>query len=224
MAAVSVSRAWRDPAGLLESLQVRWWEAASYALLMAAAATMRLWDLGSRAMHHDESLHAFFSWLLYQGDGYVHSPMMHGPFQFEANAAIFLALGDSDFTSRLLYAAAGTLLVGMPLLLRPRMGRLGALAAALLLAVSPTLLYFSRFARNDIIMAVWTLGLVVAMWRYLDEGKDRYLYAASALLALMFATKESSYLVTGTLGLYLFMVVAAENWGRIARRMDCPTV
>ena len=215
------SDAGRGIVGLLERVDLRWWEAASYAALMAAAAAMRLWDLGSRAMHHDESLHAFFSWLLYQGDGYVHSPMMHGPFQFEANAGIFLALGDSDFTSRLLYAVAGTLLVAMPLLLRPRLGRLGAVATALLLAASPTLLYYSRFARNDILMAVWTLGTVVAMWRYLDEGKERYLYAASALLALMFATKESSYLVTATLGLYLFLVVVAENWGRVVRRMDC---
>ena len=206
-------------AKLLDRAQLRWWEAASYVVLMAAAAAMRLWDLGSRAMHHDESLHAFFSWMLSVGDGYRHSPMMHGPFQFEANAGIFLALGDSDFTSRLLYAVAGTALVGMPLLLRPRLGRVGAVVAAVLLTASPTLLYFSRFARNDIIMAVWTLGTVIAMWRYLDEGKDRYLYIASALLAFMFATKETSFLIIATLGLFLFLTVVADNWGRVGRRM-----
>ena len=40
----------------------------------------------------------------------------------------------------------------------------------MLLAFSPAMLYYSRFARNDILMAVWALGIVIAMWRYLDEG------------------------------------------------------
>ena len=43
------------------------------------------------------------------GRGFVHNPMMHGPFQFEANAAIFFAFGDSDYTSRLLYAVLARL-------------------------------------------------------------------------------------------------------------------
>ena len=54
-------------------------ELAAYAGLLVVAGVMRLWDLGSRAMHHDESLHAFYSWTLYKGDGYQHNPMMHGP-------------------------------------------------------------------------------------------------------------------------------------------------
>ena len=198
---------------------LRWWELAGYGSLLLAAAAMRLWDLGSRAMHHDESLHAFYSWLLSEGSGYQHSPMMHGPFQFEANAGIFVAFGDSDFTARLLYAVAGTLLIGMPLLFRSRLSRGGALLIAGLLASSPTLLYFSRFARNDIIMAVWTLGLVISMWRYIDEGKNRYLYVSSALLALMFATKETSFISTSILGLFLVLTVIPANWRRIRSRI-----
>ena len=102
-----------------------WWELAAYAVLMLTAGGMRLWDLGSRALHHDESLHSFYSWQLAEGRGYDHFPMTHGPFQFEATAAVFFVLGDSDFTSRLLYAVLGTVLVGMPFLLRTRLGRWG---------------------------------------------------------------------------------------------------
>ena len=207
-----VVEAWRRATGWWRTWErtgerVAAWEMASYGGLLITALAMRLWDLGSRAMHHDESLHAFYSWLLSEGSGYQHSPMMHGPFQFEANAGLFLAFGDSDFTARLLYAVAGTILVGMPLLFRFRLGRGGALLVAGLLASSPTLLYFSRFARNDIIMAVWTLGLVISMWRYIDEGKNRYLYVSSALLALMFATKETSFIATSVLGLFLALTV-----------------
>ena len=202
-----------------EGTQLRWWELAGYANLLLAAALMRLWDLGSRAIHHDESLHALYSWNLSEGIGYKHDPMMHGPFQFEATSAIFFVFGDSDFTARVLYALAGTALVGLPFLFRTRLGRLGALLVATLLAFSPALLYFSRFARNDILVAVWTLGLVICMWRYIDEGRNRYLYAGSALLTLAFATKETAYIVTATLGLYLVMVIVSRNWTSVRGRI-----
>ena len=186
---------------------------------MAAAAAMRLWDLGARAMHHDESLHTYYSWRLAEGQGYEHLPMTHGPFQFEASAAIFYVLGDSDFTGRLLYALAGTLLVGMPFFLRSRLGRLGSLIVSGLLVFSPAMLYFSRFARNDILMAVWTLGLVITMWRYLDEGKNRYLYLASGLLALAFATKETAYIITVILGAFLALLVFVDASGHVRPRL-----
>ena len=197
-------------------VEVAWWELAVYGGLLALAAVMRLWDLGSRAIHHDESLHAFYAWNLYSGNGFQHNPMMHGPFQMEATAAAFYLFGDSDYTARLLYALAGTALVALPFFFRARLGRLGALLVSVMLAFSPAMLYFSRFARNDILMAVWTFGLVISMWRYLDEGKSRYLYIGSALLALAFATKETAYMVTATLGLYLAVVVVARNWAGIS--------
>ncbi len=194
-----------------DALSIRWWEAAGYGSLLIVGLAMRLWDLGSRPLHHDESLHALYSWNLFTGVGYQHNPMMHGPFQFEANAILFLIFGDSDFSARLLYAVAGTLLIAMPLLLRSRLGRLGALCVSLLLAASPSILYFSRFARNDILMAVWTFGLVICMWRYFDEGRNRYLYIAAALMALAFASKESTYLVIGMLGLWSLLMAARPS-------------
>ena len=193
------------------------WFAVAHVGLIVVAAVMRVWDLGARAMHHDESLHAYYSYNLFSGVGYEHHPMMHGPFQMEATAAIFFALGDSDFTARLLYALAGAALVGMPFLFRRRLGGLGAVFVSAMLAFSPAMLYFSRFARNDILMAVWTLGLVICMWGYMDQGKNRYLYIGAALLALAFATKETAYIVTVTLGLFLALLVAARNWPAIRR-------
>ena len=190
-------------------------ELIAYPVLVLAALVARLWDLGSRAMHHDESLHALYSYNLAVGDGYRHDPMMHGPFQMEATAGIFLLLGDSDFTARLLYALAGTVLVALPFFLRHRLGRTGALLAATMLAASPAMFYFSRFARNDILMAVWTLALVIAMWRFLDEGKARYLFWVSGLLALAFATKESAYVITTILGSYLLVEILSANWTSI---------
>ena len=207
---------------------VRWWEAAGYAALVVVGLAMRLWDLGARAMHHDESLHALYSWKLATGDGYSHNPMMHGPLQFEVNAALFFALGDSEMTARLLYAFMGTALILMPLLFRSKLGRLGALFAAILLTVSPAMLYYSRFARNDILMAVWTFGLVICMWRYFDEGRHRYLYISAVLLAFMFATKESAYMVVGMMGLWCFLMAMqpklSQAWSSIETQGVSPPV
>src|SRR5487761_250025 len=38
--------------------------------LVAIAFVMRIWDVGKRAMHHDESMHAFYGWTLFKGGGY----------------------------------------------------------------------------------------------------------------------------------------------------------
>lgn len=206
---------WQSRGGMITGVAM--WEILTYGLLLTTALGMRLWDLGSRAMHHDESLHALYSFNLSIGDGYTHNPMMHGPFQMEATAGIFFLLGDSEFTARLLYALAGTALVAMPLLLRSRLGTLGTLFTSVMLAFSPAMLYFSRFARNDIIMAVWIFGLIIMMWRYIDEGKSRYLYVGVAILALAFATKESAYVLTTILGSYLLLEMVIQNWPAIRK-------
>jgi len=187
------------------------WEFTAYASLFAVALLMRLYDLGSRAVHHDESLHGLFSHNFANGDGYVHNPLMHGPFLFHSTAASFFLFGSSDFTLRLVEALFGSILIFVPLLLRPRLGNVGALLVAGMLAFSPTLLYFSRFARNDIFMAVWTLALVGVVWRYMDEKQTKWLYAAAVLMALGFATKESQFIVVALIGLGLL----ALSWKEI---------
>ncbi|MBF8266763.1 MAG: 2 protein [Dehalococcoidia bacterium] len=187
------------------------WESAAYGLLILVALVMRLWDLGSRAMGYDESLHTYYSFRLAEGLGFQHTPMMHGPFQFHGMAFLMFLFGDSESSARLLVALFGTALVGLPYFLRDRLGRIGALATAVMLAFSPMMLYYSRYARDDIIMAVWALALVVLIWRYLDEGKPRYLYLSALVLALAFATMESTFLVVAVLGSYL-VIVAAPDW------------
>ncbi len=209
-----------------EDLIPVFWEKLGYAALFFIALAMRLWDLGARAVHHDESLHGFFAWQIFNGTGHEHNPLLHGMFLFHSVAGSFWIFGDSDYTMRLPMALFGSALVLMPLLLRSRLGQVGALAAAVMLAFSPAMLYFSRFARNDIFMAVFVFGLFVMIWRYLDERKNRYLYLAAAFLALGFTTKETAYISS-----LIFMVgllylahrkVGQWLWGRSTLRQFDP--
>ncbi len=200
-----------EPGGGLLSLPGFRWEIAAYALLIVVTAAMRFWDLGGRAIGYDESLHLYYSYRLAEGFGFQHNPLSHGPFLYHATGAAFFLFGDSEYTGRLMNAIFGTALVVLPYFLRSRLGRAGALATAVLLAFSPMMLFYSRYSRNDIFMAVWTLGLIVLLWRYMDEGKPRYLYLSALLLALAFATKETTFFVVGILGIYL-LVTAAGDW------------
>lgn len=198
------------------------WLEAGFLAVVIVALVMRVWELGGRTMHYDEAIHLHFAWRLSEsaggvlgwpwvfGTNYIHSPWMHGPFQIEFTAMVFRIFGDTDVTARMGYVLFGTALVAVPYFFRDHLGRAGAILAAVMLALSPTLLYFSRFGRNDIIMAFFAASLLVVMWRYVNEGHRRYLYIASAILALMFATKETAYLVVAVFGLLLLVLSVGD--------------
>jgi predicted membrane-bound mannosyltransferase len=57
------------------------------------------------------------------------------------------------------------------------------LIAAVLLTVSPTLVYYSRFDRDELFVRL-TLAIVICIWRYIDEQKERYILLTAAAMAL----------------------------------------
>ncbi|HYO30196.1 MAG TPA: flippase activity-associated protein Agl23, partial [Thermomicrobiales bacterium] len=189
-------------------------ESGLYLLFIALAALTRFWDLGSRALHHDESLHAYFSWLFATGQGYTHDPLMHGPFLFHANALVYLLFGATDASSRFMPALCGTILVGLPWFLRGRrhLGRWGALAASFALLVSPALLYQGRYIRHDTFTVVGSLLLLIAIVRYVERPERRWLVVASAALGLLITNHE---IVFGIAAIFVGALGLALLWGRL---------
>jgi uncharacterized protein (TIGR03663 family) len=183
-------------------------ELAAYAVLVAVALGLRLLDLGDRPFHHDESQDAYFSWTFFTDGGYEYNPLLHGPLRFYLTAAMYGLFGDSDFTARLAPALTGTLMVPLPYLLRGQIGRVGAFAAAALLAFGPSYLYYSRFAREDIYFAAISLALLVVTFRFLDSPRRHQPALIGALLALSFATKETTF-ITGFVAFTFFVGVLA---------------
>jgi predicted membrane-bound mannosyltransferase len=188
---------------------------AFIAIVLVALIT-RMWDLGGRTLHYDEILHAYYSWLFATGSDYNHTPLTHGPFLFHGAAAMMSIFGSSDVTIRMLPALFGTALVALPYLLRRQMGVPGALATSVFLTISPSILYFGRFIRNDIFMAVWALGLFVIMWHYIDRPRTSLLVAWTAVWALAYTTKESSFLLAGSFGLFLILITLPDllKWAK----------
>ncbi len=165
-----------------------------YGLIIIVAAASRLWLLDGRAMHHDESLHAEFSHMLFRGQGYVHDPLLHGPALYYAVAAAFVLFGDSDASARLVAALCGIALVLAPWLVRRQLGRTTALLASLLLLISPVTLYVGRFIRHDPIAVLCEVLVLFGVIRWLSDRSARWLYLAAAALGVMFITMETFYL------------------------------
>ena len=123
-------------------------------------------------------------------------------------ASAFRLLGDSDFTARLPAALGGVALVAMAILLRARFGRGSAYASGVLLAVSPTFLYFTRFCREDVWSLLGTFGLFLWLDRWWRTRRVADLGLAAVWGAVAFASKENFYV----LGALMAPSVLAAVW------------
>ncbi len=197
-----------------KSLLDRWlvWngEILAYVIIGVLALISRLWMLGARTMSHDESLHVVYSWNLFAGKGFEHSPMMHGPFLFHLNAFIYFLFGDTDATARLGPALFGVALVLFPILLRPWLGRLGAICASILMLLSPAILYHSRYIRHDIYAAFGAVVLFYFIFRYLHYQENRWIYLSAVSFAFLQITKEVSFIYGAIVGGFLVLLWLAD--------------
>ncbi len=173
------------PAGLTIT-----YEQVVYIGLFILALLTHLWGLGDRALHHDETLHAAFSWRLYMNQGFLHDPLLHGPFLYHIVALMYFLFGDSDFTARLSVALFGSALVVMPYLIRRELGHGAALIAAVYLLISPAYLYMGRFIRHDMFSVVFELLTIISMVRYASTRQSRWLYIGAAALGFMATNME----------------------------------
>ena len=178
--------------------------------VFATAIFTRFWDLGSRGIHHDESLHANFSYVLYIGNGYVHDPMMHGPLQFHLISFMFWLFGATDATARFASVFSGIFVVMSPFFLRRQMGRVPAMVAAFLLLISPGILYFSRMAREDSIFSAMEMIMLVGLWRFISMRKPGDFILFCAGLSLMFTIKETAFLTAAILGIFFLVLFAYQ--------------
>ncbi|HXF85549.1 MAG TPA: flippase activity-associated protein Agl23, partial [Anaerolineales bacterium] len=191
-------------------------EIALFAGIMLLAIATRFYDLGTRVMSHDESLHTYFSWLLYRGQGYQHNPMMHGPFQFHILALTYFLFGVSDFTARIPAVLFSIATVWMVWYWRRYLGKWGALTAGLLMVLSPYMLYYGRYVRNEAFVGFSGILLLYSMLRYFESGEKRYLYFITFATVLHFTSKETAFIYTAQallfLGIYLILHVTREPW------------
>jgi uncharacterized protein (TIGR03663 family) len=193
-------------------------ETLLYLVIILIAIATRFYNLGERVMSHDETTHVYFSWLLSEGKGYQHDPLSHGPLQFHLIALSYILFGDTDAAARAPAALFGVFAVGMMWLFRRYLGRTAAFTGALLMLISPYMLYYARYARNEALVVPFALLTVWSMFRYLESRQSRWLYVMALSTSLHFATKETAFIYTAQvlifLGGYLTWRLVRQPWER----------
>ncbi|MDA0182122.1 TIGR03663 family protein [Solirubrobacter phytolaccae] len=219
-----------DPPARTRRRSVKQWfadqdkrELSVWAVILVLGLIVRFIALGERAFHHDESQDAYFSYLFRQTGDYEYNPLLHGPFRFYLTALMYVVFGDTDFTARLAPALMGAAMIPMCWGLRNQLGRVAAAVAAVFLAFGPSFLYFSRFAREDIYFASLTLALIVVIWRGIDHPRRYHPALIGILLALLFATKESTFITLFAMGTFFIFAFVIPEWRRaLIRALTIP--
>lgn len=183
-------------------------------MLFAGGLILRMWDVGSRAMHGDEAEHAWFAWHLYNGTGYQYDPVYHGPLQFIGTSLSFFLFGVSETTGRLMAVLFGTALILLPYFFRRYLGRTAALLAAAYITISPAFVYVSRLERDDIFTCFFAFTLTIAIFGFVRTRQHRYLYLGAASAALSLSAMENTYITLFVFGTFLALVATSELLAR----------
>jgi uncharacterized protein (TIGR03663 family) len=205
---------------LVQRLSPWQWGAAG---ILTAAAILRLVELTLKPLHHDEGVNGLFLTTLFRGGAYLYNPSnFHGPTLYyfawittTFNSFFYGREGLSTFAIRLTTALFGVGVIWLLLCLRRKLGTFGAVAAAALAAVSPGMVFFSRYFIHEILFVFFSLGVVVAALRFRQTRKPRYLMLAATSAALLGATKETWVI---TVAVWLIALPCTWAWLSLRRR------
>jgi uncharacterized protein (TIGR03663 family) len=182
--------------------------------ILAVALAFRIPSLADRPMHADEAVLADkFGGLLETGS-YRYNPRdYHGPAlawltliparAMKAHRYVEL----TETTLRIVPALCGVLLAMMPLLMADGLGRSPAVVAAAVTAISPAMVYYSRYYIPEMLLTTLTCATIVSGYRYARSGKARWAIAAGTSAGLMFAAKETAAIAVGCMLVALAVTV-----------------
>jgi uncharacterized protein (TIGR03663 family) len=192
------------------------WEMVIFGIILLLAVISRFYDLGTRVISHDETSHVYYAWRLFKGMGYSHDPITHGPFQFHFLALIYFLLGDSDYTARIPAAITSVVTILFLWKYRRYLGKWGTMGAAVMFLISPFMLYYGRYVRNESFVALFGVVTLWAILRYLETSSPKYLYWLTGATVLHFTTKETSFIYTAQAMIFLGFVfiydVINDEW------------
>jgi uncharacterized protein (TIGR03663 family) len=182
------------------------------ACALVPAAALRLWELTVRPFHHDEGVNGWFFLHLWNDGSYRYDPTnYHGPtLYFLSLPVVWLAGGPGDLVLRLVAVACSLSTVALLTTLRP-LGRSGALAAALLTAVSPAAVYFGRDYIHESLFVLCQLGIVVAAERFGTSGRPGWAAAVGVAAGLYAATKETAFPLLAVMAVALLAAAPRER-------------
>ena len=184
------------------------WSALTLLLAVAGAVALRTPKLATRPLHNDEAVNAVKVSELWQHGRYVYDPdEYHGPSLHYATLPFLWLSGArtsddlDDARLRLAPVVFGVGLILLLLLFSDGLSRQAVGWAALFLAVSPAMVFYSRYFIHEMLLVFFTALTLGAGWRYTQTLSARWAVLAGAGAGLMFTTKETFVLSLAAMGL-----------------------
>ncbi len=186
-----------------------------FVVALLLGAWLRFHDIGIKPLHHDEGVNSYFLLNLAHQGRYAYDPEnYHGPTLYYLALGPVWVLGETDLALRFWPALFGLAAIAVLWWMRRELGTIGIAAAGLLIALSPGLVYFSRDFIHEMSFGFFTLGMVVAAWRYVETRSFGSLAAFALALGFLFATKETAVM---TVGVFVLAALCAAVWDHSRR-------
>ncbi|MBS1960241.1 MAG: TIGR03663 family protein [Bdellovibrionales bacterium] len=123
-------------------------------VLLVILLAFRFYDLGIRPPHHDEAVNGWFVDGILNRGFYQYDPgNYHGPLFFYFLTLFTKIFGRSVEVLRITPLIFGMLVTATPVLFRKWIGNKGMWAAMFFLAVSPAMVFYSRYAIHEMMFA-----------------------------------------------------------------------
>jgi uncharacterized protein (TIGR03663 family) len=205
----------------MEASSLRLLPSSRLAILVLAAGlalALRCPLLDQRPMHNDEAVNAVKFGQLWTRGVYEYDPNEHhGPSLFYATLAVARLTSTPDFEHltetklRLITVAFSVGLILLLPLVADGLGKHATVWAAGLMAVSPAMVFYSRYYIHEMLLVFSAFLALAAGWRYWRSRKIGWALLAGAGAGLMHATKET-FLIT--LAAAAVALVGNQSWNR----------
>lgn len=188
------------------SLSARKWIPALLLLALLASLGLRIPNREIKPMHVDESTQAVKLRELIDGK-YRYDPVdHHGPTLLYATLPVKWALSVKSWNDlkesqlRLVPVLFGVGLLFLLFLVRDGLKPQELAWGALAVAVSPVMVFYSRYYIMEMLLVFFTFGVIGCGWRFFVSRKTIWLAFAGIFLGLMHATKETCVLHFAAIG------------------------
>lgn len=180
-------------------------EWAMYVGAIVLGLMLRWILLDMRPYHHDESLHGMYGRYFYDwpnANFYKYDPMLHGPMLYNSMRFIYAMFGDSLWAARTPVCIMGSLFMLVPFLFRGFFKSTTTLLLTTAIALSPTMIYWSRFLRED----YWVIsGMLFTLFGFTIAPRGWRALFVFFGITVQWCTKENVFVTLSILaGYFIF--------------------
>jgi uncharacterized protein (TIGR03663 family) len=189
-----------------------------FVIILIFAASLRLPQLAMRPMHGDEAVNAIKFGILLEEGNYNYDPHeYHGPTLYYFSliptwiGSITTLNNLSEVSLRIVPVIFGLLTIYALFWLRNSAGGSLILLAALILAVSPIVVFYNRYYIHESMLVCFSWAFIICGYLYVKKRSWLLAVLNGILLGFLIATKETWIIFFGSALLSLILIYRIRN-------------